>query len=413
MTARMRLALVLTVAAAVRLAPILLADRMVADVLRYHRVATHVLDVSWNPYEAPRLYPYPPVWVWVEAGSEWLARHTGWSFAVLVKLPVLAADLAIVALLAAGGTKIGRGLMPAWLYALHPVSILVGAFHGQFDAAALFFVMLAVFAFEAGRRDASALALAAAIALKSFPVLLLPVFLLTPGGLGGPQGRPSSMSEGGLTPRERKMTVRARMRFASFAVLPVALLLAPYALADFGALRRELFGYGGIADLGWIGFWRGLRLLHTGVLARSEAPFWGDLLAVSKILTVLAEAALLAAIASRRVRWPLAQACLAALLAFLVFYGSVSAQYLLWVVPFGVWLPDRFAAVHGIVSTMALVGLYSFLAPGILFAGPSAVLARPQAAVLWVVGTGAVLLASAAWLGDVMARGRALAKAEA
>ena len=389
MTARMRLALVLAVAGALRLAPIVLADRMVADVLRYHRVATHVLDVSWNPYAAPRLYPYPPVWVWVEAGSEWVARHTGWSFAVLVKLPVLAADMAIVALLAAGGTRTARGLAPAWLYALHPVSVLVGAFHGQFDAVALFFVLLAVFTFEAGRRDASALALAAAIALKSFPVLLLPVFLLTPG-----------------------MTVRGRMRFAALAVVPVVLLLVPYALADFGALRRELFGYGGIADLGWIGFWRGLRLLHTGVLARSEAPFWGGLVAVSKILTVLAEAALLAAIASHRVRWPLAQACLAALLAFLVFYGSVSAQYLLWVVPFGVWFPDRFAAVHGIVSTMALVGLYSFLAPGILSPGPSAVFARPQAAVLWVVGTGAVLLASAAWLGDVMARGRALAKAE-
>ena len=40
-------------------------------------------------------------------------------------------------------------------------------------------------------------------------------------------------------------------------------------------------------------------------------------------------------------------------------------------------------------------------------------LARPQAAALWVVGTGAVLLASVAWLADVVARGRALAKAEA
>jgi len=390
MTAPARLALVLAVAGAVRLAPILFADRMVADVLRYHRVATHVLDVSWNPYEAPRLYPYPPVWVWVEAGSEWLARHTGWSFAVLVKLPVLAADLAIVALLAARGPGTGRGLTPAWLYALHPVSVLVGAFHGQFDAVALFFVLLAVFEFEAGRRDASAFALAAAIALKSFPVLLLPVFLLTPG-----------------------MTVRARIRFAALAVLPVALLLVPYALADFGALRRELLGYGGIADLGWIGFWRGLRLLHTGVLTRSEAPYWGGLITVSKALTLLAEAALLAAMASRRVRWPLAEAGLAALLAFLVFYGSVSAQYLLWVVPFGVWLPDRFAAIHGIVSTMALVGLYAFLVPGVLYPGPLALLARPQAAAVWVVGTGSVLLASAAWLGDVMARGRARAKTEA
>src|SRR5207244_73599 len=139
-------------------------------------------------------------------------------------------------------------------------------------------------------------------------------------------------------------------------------------------------GYGGIAAVGGIGFWRGLRLLHTGVLTRSEAPYWGGLVTASKALTVLAEAALLAAMASRRVRWPLAQACLAALLAFLVFYGSLSAQYLLWVVPFGVWLPDRFAAVHGIVSTMALVGLYSFLAPAILYPRPSGILARPQAA---------------------------------
>jgi hypothetical protein len=391
MTTRVRLALVLAVAGAVRLAPILLADRMVADVRLYQRVATRVLDVSWNPYEAPGLYPYPPVWVWVEAGAEWLARHTGGNFAVLVKLPVLAADLAIVALLANWGPRTGRGLVPAGLYALHPVSVLVGAFHGQFDAVALFFVLLAVLDFDAGRRDASALALAAAIALKSFPVLLLPVFLLTPG-----------------------MTARARARFAVLAVVPVALLLVPYALADLGALRRELFGYGGIADLGWIGFWRGLRLLHTGVLARSEAPYWVGLVAVSKALTLLAEAALLAAIASRRGRWPLAEACLAALLVFLVFYGSVSAQYLLWVVPFGVWLPDRFAAVHGIVSTMALIGLYSFLAPGILYPGPSAaMLARPQAGALWVVGTGSVLLASAAWLSDVVARGLARAKAEA
>lgn len=391
MTSRARVALVLAVAGAFRLVPIVLADRVVADVQRYQRVATHVLDVSWNPYEAPRLYPYPPVWVWIEAGSEWLARRTGASFAILVKLPVLAADVAIVGLLAAWGLRSGAGLMPAWLYALHPVSVLVGAFHGQFDAVALVFVLLALLGLEAGRRDASALALAAAIALKSFPVLLLPVFLLAPG-----------------------MTMRARARFAVLAVLPVALLLVPYAVADYGALRRELFGYGGIADFGWIGFWRGLRLLHTGVLARSEAVHWGALVPVSKLLTVLAEAALFALMAGRRVRWPPPEACLAVLMAFLVCYGSLSAQYLLWVVPFGALRPDRFAAVHGVVSTMALLGFYSFLAPAVLYASPAAaLLARPQAGVLWVVGTGSVLLASAAWLGDLLARGLARAKAQA
>jgi hypothetical protein len=391
MTARARVAVLLGLAAAVRLVPIVVADRVVVDVQRYQRVAAHVLDVSWNPYETRRLYPYPPVWVWVETGAEWLARRTGASFAVLVKLPVLAADLAIVALLAAEGRRAGLGLLPAWLYAVHPVSVLVGAFHGQFDAAALLFVLLALVAFEAGRRDASALALAAAIALKSFPVLLLPVFLLAPA-----------------------MTARARARFAALALAPVALLLAPYALADPAALRRELFGYGGIADFGWIGFWRGLRLLHTGVLARSEAGHWGVLVPLSKLLTVLAVGALFALAAARRVRWSRLETCLAVLLAFLVFYGSVSAQYLLWVVPLGALRPDRFSVVHGVVSTMALVGFYSFLAPSVLYASPAgALLARPPAGVLWVVGTGSVLLASAAWLGDVVARGAARAKAAA
>jgi hypothetical protein len=388
MTARARLALLLAAACAVRLAPILLSDRLVADVERYHRVATHVLDVSWNPYEAPRLYPYPPVWVWAEAGSEWLARRTGLSFAVLVKLPVLASDLAIVGLLAAWGRRRGIGLGPGWLYALHPVSVLVDAFHGQFDAVALLFVLLALLAFEAGRRDASALALAAAIGLKSFPVLLLPVFLLGPG-----------------------MTARARARFAILALAPVLLLLLPYAAADLGALRRELLGYGGIADLGWIGFWRGLRWLHRGVLARSEAPYWGALVTLSKALTLAAETALFAAMALRRVRWTPVEASLAVLLAFLVFYGSLSAQYLLWVVPLGAMVADRFAAVHAVVSTMALVGLYSFLAPAILYPSPSAaLLARPSAGALWVVGTGSVLLASAAWLADLVVRGAAKAR---
>jgi hypothetical protein len=91
-----RLGLVLAAALLVRLVPILAADEVVADVLRYQKAARHVLDVSWNPYLAPRLYPYPPLWIWIEAGSEWLARATGASFAVLVKLPVMLADLGII-----------------------------------------------------------------------------------------------------------------------------------------------------------------------------------------------------------------------------------------------------------------------------------------------------------------------------
>ncbi len=372
--------LAVAVALAVRLVPILTADRVTADVLRYQRVAAHVLDVSWNPYTAPRLYPYPPVWVWAEAASEWLARRFEWSFAVLVKLPVLAADLGIVALLAVMGRARGLGLLPAWLYALHPVSILVTGFHGQFDSIALLFILLSLHALARGRTDTSALALAGATATKSFPVLLVPFFLLALKG------------------------ARERARFLALATLPVAVLLVPYAVDDLPALRRELFAYAGIADFGWIGLVRGVGWLLTGVLARSEAQHWPALIAVGKWLFLALYAAMVAAFGLRRPRLGPVEAALAVLLAFLTLYGAVSAQYLVWVAPLGVLQADRYAAAHAAAATLALLGFYSFLAPAILFAGEPPLLPS-QAGTLWVAGVGAVLIAGLLWLVALLRRG--------
>jgi len=166
------------VALVLRLVVVLATDRVVADVARYERVARHLLDVSWNPYETRRLYPYPPPWAAAEAAAGWLARRGVGSFAANVKLPVLAADLLLVALLAAAARAGRAAPFAPWLYAVHPVSVLVGAAHGQFDAIPLVLLLLAVEESARGRRDASALALSAAIATKSFPVLALPLLAL-------------------------------------------------------------------------------------------------------------------------------------------------------------------------------------------------------------------------------------------
>src|SRR5262245_13583744 len=128
------------------MAAIAVSARTTVDVKRYHRVAEHVLDVSWNPYEAPRLYPYPPLWVWFEAGAGWLERQ-GVNFAVAIKTPVLIAELGIVALLFAWSAP------AAWIYALHPVALLVAGFHGQFDSLMLLFVLASIRALESGAHD--------------------------------------------------------------------------------------------------------------------------------------------------------------------------------------------------------------------------------------------------------------------
>lgn len=360
----------LAAALAVRLFFLLGTDRVDVDVLRYWKVGTHLLDVSWNPYQAARLYPYPPVWMWVEAGSAWLARETGISFALLVRLPVLAAELLLVAVLARAG-----GRPAAWLYALHPVSVLVSSCHGQFDVIALLFVLLAVQAQAAQRFDRAALSLAAAIGLKSFPILLLPAFLLH-------------------TP------ARGRLRWAAFATLPVVLSLVPFAWHDASAVRRELFGYGGVADFGWIAILRALRFLATGALARAEAVHWARWVVLAKAAFGLAYAALLVAWWRARRLPALPAMCLTMLLGFLTLYGALSAQYLLWVVPFGVAAPSRPFVAYTAASTAALIAFYLFLAPGVFgLPGP-----QGPAGVAWSLGVIAQWLATAAWWGLVLKR---------
>ena len=377
-----RLGLVLAVALALRLLPILAADRVVADVLRYQKAARHVLDVSWNPYLAPRLYPYPPLWIWIEAGSEWLARATGLSFAVLVKLPVLLADLGIVTVLARWPPDSRVGQRASWLFALHPVSILVTSFHGQFDSVMLFFVLLSLRFQQSKRLDAGALSLSAAIATKSFPVLLLPPFVLGPGA-------------------------SRTFRYVLLATVPVLILLIPFAVADLGALTRELLGYGGVADFGWVGAWRGMRWLTSGALLRSEAAHWPASIPAAKALFLVVYLAGLWAFATRRLRWTSPQATLGVFLAFVTFYGAISAQYLLWPVPLGALLPSLWFAIYSVVATAALVGFYLFLAPGVLTAGGPGPLGPHGAGIAWACGAAAVLVASAAWLVALVRRGRA------
>ena len=242
-------AVLAAVALLVRAIAAVLSDRVVADVLRYRKVAAHVLDVSWNPYLAARLYPYPPAWVWVEVAAEWLARHAGVPFSLAVKAPVVLADSMLAAVFLYGLREGGEARpRSAWVYVFHPVAILVVGFHGQFDGVALLALVCALGSLRRGHFDRSALALATGIALKSFPVLVLPFALL-------------------FVPRN----TRAQVRYALLATVPVALLLVPFAIADPGAMVRELFAYGGVPDFGWIFAWRAFRAVWSGLVARANS----------------------------------------------------------------------------------------------------------------------------------------------
>src|SRR2546422_9519863 len=96
----------------------------------------------------------------------------------LLKLPYLTFDLATAVLL----LWLVREPLPAirafkiWLF--HPVVVYVIYFFGQFDLIPVFFVILAYYFHQHGRKSAALFALAVAILFKDFAIALAPFFLV-------------------------------------------------------------------------------------------------------------------------------------------------------------------------------------------------------------------------------------------
>jgi Gpi18-like mannosyltransferase len=96
----------------------------------------------------------------------------------ILKLPYLAFDLASAVLL----LWLVRQPQPAirtfkiWLF--NPVVLYVSYFFSQFDIVAVFFVILAFYYNQHGRRHAALLALSVAILFKDFAIILVPFFLV-------------------------------------------------------------------------------------------------------------------------------------------------------------------------------------------------------------------------------------------
>ncbi|PYX57504.1 MAG: hypothetical protein DMG76_11500 [Acidobacteria bacterium] len=96
----------------------------------------------------------------------------------LVKLPYLAFDLASAVLLLwlVREPKPAVRALKMWLF--NPIVLYVTYFFGQFDIVAVFFVILAFYFNQHGRRHGALLSLSAAILFKDFAIVLVPFFLV-------------------------------------------------------------------------------------------------------------------------------------------------------------------------------------------------------------------------------------------
>jgi len=232
-------------------------------------------------------------------------------------------------------------------YALNPVSILITSFHGSSIVLSAFFSLLAYclvandFNFQKYRL--SALSLGLAIGLRAFPILYLPFFI-----------------------RKIDADLRHKVLYIFLAVAPTLVTIVPFLVVDFQSVWKQLLTYSGLTDYGWMAIARAAWFLIDG--NRYLPGTLGiTLLTVSKFCFVLVYALFVGLFWWKTKRFSLLGGLLITLLLFLVVYGGISSQYLIWVVPFALCVGTKWEIAYSWSATFALVSFYLFYFPTILF----------------------------------------------
>jgi hypothetical protein len=308
-----------------------------ADIRNYGFVADILLRGGQLYRDTPGLYPYPPLWAGIEVAARVGAAQMGLPFAFLMTLPGTVADVAIVGVLAAWA-----GRPAAVLYGVLPLPLLVASFHGQFDAVPILFTLLACASLARGHACLAALHLAVGIALKGFPVLVLPLALM------------------------RISSWRGRIIFAAVALLPTVVLLLPFLLAAPADVVGQLFEYSGALDHGPAMLLRSI-VPHLPIKLGPNWTTW-FLLGTKVVFLAVYSSLLLRRYynCEPRTLHNLVADAAAVIAAFYVCYGGISSQYLLWLLPFLLIIQWRAGVVYAFLATLALVGFYTVNYPQVV-----------------------------------------------
>lgn len=335
------------------------------DIQHYLIQAQSVFDHR-NVYDVTMEYPYPPVWIWLVTFARWLSGLSGMPFYMVVKLPGTLADFGITFVLydsarAWYGASY-RAVLPSALYALNPVTLLISAGHGQFDALVILFLLLAIHAKRGG-----ALALGVAIALKGFPVLFLPYIL---------------------------QWSREPRRAVVLALLPILVSMAIYSLV-FGFsphMLLNVIGYRSTADFGWL-----YVLLHVPGVSEFVVSHPASMLLLLAFSALL-ELAIIAFALVIPARWFPSQPALAVTLVFAAWFATtmtMGAQYTLWILPFLCLALPVEAVVFSLCALLGIVTFYAQpLVTGALFPLPQPVVAALSQPSLHMVGVLAIIVCS-------------------
>ena len=293
-------------------------------------------------YRLAEVFNHPPRMGELFAAMQRVANATGIPFAVVLRAPFALLDIATASLLylAFAGSRWRLAVCAA--YWLHPLAILMSAYHGNTDSAVAFFVLAAVVAAGRGRPRLAGAALGVGLWVKLPVVLAFPALLFAMPG------------------------ARARVELLAFAAGVALVGYLPALAQEPTLLVQRIAGYGGspletpagAVVWGWV---------HTLRLDGTVVAEWA-----SRANTLLSTAPVVALAWLRREHR--GTAALGATLAasFVAFYALTSFwawQYLAWCVPFLLFLDARVAAWLTLALGGYVYAAYAFLTGSLLLIG--------------------------------------------
>jgi hypothetical protein len=151
------------------------------DMQTWAEFAAHINKHGlWQTYRDIHDFNHPPLMGLLAGGLMKLGAALHVQFRVLWKLPPLLADLCALRLLWGHFRPQGKlwAAGAVALFSINPVSIAVTAFHGNTDSVCAVLCLVAALLHRRDRLFYAGLALAAAINVKVFPLVLAPGFLL-------------------------------------------------------------------------------------------------------------------------------------------------------------------------------------------------------------------------------------------
>ncbi|MCX6732887.1 MAG: hypothetical protein NTV98_05095 [Candidatus Roizmanbacteria bacterium] len=260
------------------------------DAQSYSQIGALTLKgINIYPDPAISRHPYFPFFLYLEAGALLISQLIHIPQILILKCFFSLFHLASIYIVFHLSKK---SLRTTWIYALNPISLLIIAFHGQFDIIPLFLILFSIFLLKQKKYASIMFYLGIAFTLKTWPILFIIPFLKR-------------------TPR----------KYWLWFIFPPILTIIVYSLffqASLFSLVRVFAVYQGVGGI-W-GFGKVLSLISTNkiVLFVSKIVFVGGLFFYSM----------------KQKKKLIVEELFEIMFLFFIFTPGFGLQWFLWLIPF-------------------------------------------------------------------------------